>query len=537
MSRTFQVVDLFAGPGGLAEGFSACSRADGSRPFRIALSVEKEASAHSTLRLRAFLRQFEGGFPPEYHEALNANRSLPEWSELDPDEWEAAEEEALRLELGVPAANAVIASRIAAIRKAAGDDTILIGGPPCQAYSLVGRARNRGIEDYRAEEDGRHFLYREYISVLRRLQPAAFVMENVKGILSSSVEGQLVFERILADLRNCGGKDNYVLVPVAPSGSDQLDLDDHVRPKDFVVRSELHGIPQARHRVIIVGLRRDVAGRQPKLGQLHVVDSRSQALTRHVLEGMPALRSGLSDGEDDSAAWRRTVSAAMKGVADALSKQNGSKSDLAVTARKALAEFRASPGDLERDSTSRAGIAKDCPAALSKWLTDPRLKVTLNHESRGHMATDLGRYFYCALFASLRGRSPKADEFPEQLAPDHANWRSGKFADRFRAQHSGAPSTTVTSHISKDGHYFIHPDPLQCRSLTVREAARLQTFPDNYLFLGNRTQQYVQVGNAVPPLLAHQIALVLASALETAAPAKGRGGKRVKAGLSATAAF
>jgi DNA (cytosine-5)-methyltransferase 1 len=153
---------------------------------------------------------------------------------------------------------------------------------------------------------------------------------------------------------------------------------------------------------------------------------------------------------------------------------------------------------------------------LMRWLERPELRTLAQHETRGHMASDLGRYLFAAVFGAERNYSPKAADFPLTLSPNHKNWHSGIFSDRFRVQLENAPATTVTSHISKDGHYFIHPDPMQCRSLTVREAARLQTFPDDYLFLGNRTQQYVQVGNAVPPFLARQIAALIHASLTNA---------------------
>ena len=147
------------------------------------------------------------------------------------------------------------------------------------------------------------------------------------------------------------------------------------------------------------------------------------------------------------------------------------------------------------------------------WYVDTRLMRLPNHETRAHMDKDLDRYLFVSAYGKAHKASPRLKDFPKQLLPEHENVQegisNGKFADRFKVQLEGEPASTVTSHISKDGHYFIHPDPSQCRSLTVREAARIQTFPDNYFFEGGRTQQYHQVGNAVPPLLAKQLAEIV----------------------------
>ena len=236
----------------------------------------------------------------------------------------------------------------------------------------------------------------------------------------------------------------------------------------------------------------------------HLQPSGRSPVVRDVLGDMPMLRSRLSKVNDNGLAWRDAVIEAFRIAARATFREEEEKCDEVATQLLTYADRIAGQNETRPASSAEpAGVASD---ELADWLLDLELNYLPNHESRGHMESDLARYAFAATFAELNGRSPKASEFPAGLAPAHLNWTSGKFNDRFRVQCWDLPSTTVTSHIAKDGHYFIHPDPLQCRSLTVREAARLQTFPDNYLFEGNRTQQYTQVGNAVPPFLAYQIA-------------------------------
>ena len=509
MPATFGIVDLFAGPGGLGEGFASLD-VDGHSPFHIGISVEKEKSAHRTLTLRAFLREYRAlhrALPQAFVDFHAGQTAEPDWAAVDARAWQHAIEEARCLELGADPAAEAIDHTIIALRQDF-DETILIGGPPCQAYSLVGRARSRGKLGYVPEDDARHYLFREYISVLDRLRPAAFVMENVKGMLSSTVESRLVFEMLMEDLSSLGtaGVHLYELRAIRVEDG-KASLREAAKPSDFIVRADDFGVPQRRHRVIIVGIRSDLA---PRASGASIVVSGARRCVAEAIGGLAPLRSGLSRGDDSAGAWRETVTDAAKLLAGMHRTRDQAlmRDAFAAIARRLKTE--APPQRLSARLPSGYGKSND---DLLRWLERPELRAIAQHETRGHMASDLGRYLFASVFGAVHGYSPKADEFPLVLGPDHRNWHSGVFNDRFRVQLAHQASTTVTSHIAKDGHYFIHPDPVQCRSLTVREAARLQTFPDDYLFLGNRTEAYVQVGNAVPPFLARQIAALVLAAL------------------------
>lgn len=537
---TIPVIDLFAGPGGLGEGFSRSRAAD----FTIAISIEKDGMAHETLRLRAAHRALQRN-PKATKEVWQLWDRLVEekpWnvlfsslltcdSPLIVEACRHAELEAHQLELG-PDNRAEVSKEI---RKrlephcqngVLPTNAVLIGGPPCQAYSVVGRSRNKGTKLYVAEEDHRHFLYEEYLHVIAEFRPAVFVMENVKGILSSRVGDGRIFERIMADLKRPGMAEGsrdaaeYVLMPLAAQAS--ADADASPAPADFILKAEEFGVPQARHRVIIVGIRTDVHAKLVRFAGLRVS---APPTVSKVLGDLPALSPQISS-RGKGTTWLDALSLPIfdEAVRELTLQDSEAGRKIAAEMTKCRAELlgrQSDPGPGSERTRLPQSKRRKKLRAMASWYRDRDTTLLTNHESRAHMPSDLVRYLFVSVFGKITDDSPRLIDFPKCLLPAHKNVDPENvgesiFKDRFRVQVGKRHSMTVTSHIAKDGHAFIHYKPKQCRSLSVREAARLQTFPDTYVFLGNRTSQYTQVGNAVPPKLANQIADVVARVLKQA---------------------
>ena len=498
--KPIPVVDLFAGPGGLSEGFSCLKDAFGNRAFDVRVSIEKDKNAAETLKLRAFFRSFQGKVPDCYYDYLRGNISKEELmaNGLVTEEWRQAEHEAHQATLGETASNVIDQWIFDAIGKH--DPWILIGGPPCQAYSLVGRSRKRGADPVAFEQDERHFLYREYLRIIQKFKPALFVMENVKGMLSSVHGGSFIFDRIFADLsRPETGLEYDIRSFVNPS--------ENLKPKDFIIEAERYGIPQKRHRVFLFGVRSDYATKNKRH---RLLPQRDQSVTvREAISSMPKLRSRLSlksPNPDSPNNWLDVVSKTPEFVKNSKDPRHSDVISLMteVIRQTTLTEYNVGA----RFVADLAWVDNTMPPEFNDFIKDTRLQGVCQHETRSHMPSDLHRYLFAACYAEIYKNSPNLGQYPLTLWPEHKNVNANEvpFNDRFRVQCWDLPSTTIVSHIAKDGHYYIHPDPCQCRSLTVREVAHLQTFPDNYFFEGNKTSQYTQIGNAVPPYLALQIA-------------------------------
>lgn len=500
---TIPIIDLFAGPGGLGEGFASLEGHNQQPFFEIALSIEKTEVAHRTLTLRAVFRRLRRTNELQHYYAFvrgaiseNEFRAIPAVASA----FEHATKEAKCLELGKSDERAIDADIQKALK---GQETwVLIGGPPCQAYSLAGRSRRAKDENFHNDE--KHFLYKEYLRIIQVHKPAIFVMENVKGLLSSKHSGNPMFEQIVSDLSSPTGGLEYEIRSFTKMGDGSS-----LEPIDYLIHSERYGIPQSRQRVILLGVRKGLGIPQHQL----LTPVEKPVTVKQALDDLPKIRSKLSKS-DSLESWTKAIQSAPTYVAGW--QANGAQ-ELTDTMKKFVepALISKTGGTFIELKTSK----RKQHTELEKWLHDQNLGGITQHEARSHMASDLARYLFAATFAKMYGYSPRLEVFPPNLLPNHINARprsegqSVPFNDRFRVQCQDQPATTVVAHIAKDGHYYIHYDPSQCRSLTVREAARLQTFPDNYFFAGNRTEQYTQVGNAVPPLLARKLGEIVRSIL------------------------
>lgn len=531
------VIDLFAGPGGLCEGFS--QPVSGEHPFQPVLSIEMDPAAHKTLTLRAFVHYFmrnELPIPDDYYKYVNGVISREDLFMRNQPAAKEAETVAWCAELGGTKVPKSEFDRKIKIALNGERNWLLIGGPPCQAYSLAGRSRSVGLikkrdditrEAAEAEfsKDHRQRLYRQYLRIIAVHAPAVFVMENVAGMLSARVDMKPIFPQIHGDLKEPWkvAKNYFKDISDVKKHSYRLFSfvtgreENAVNGERFLIKSENYGVPQCRHRVILLGVRDDIY--HDKMDVPRLIEQTKKRTVSDAISDLPKLKSTISGKKTQrDLDWDSYVSSlATESLFNKIDPEVQKEIVLSARTRKKIFSM-----------VNVNHIWAHNHGPLSNWYNDNNLQIPLNHAARSHMAKDLWRYLFVSAYGAAKGRSPVIGDFPIELLPAHANinrnvnFKTQDFADRFKVQLWARPASTITSHISKDGHYFIHPDSAQCRSLTVREAARLQSFPDNYFFEGNRTEQYRQVGNAVPPYLANQLAGIVLSVFRQI------GNKRVK---------
>lgn len=410
MKKQFNYIDLFAGAGGLSEGFVRAG-------FNPIAHVEMNKDACDTLKTRtAFHWLKANGKEDTYYKYLKADHRQKEnlWNEIP----EHLIDSVINKEISKESLPGIFETIDNELKEAKVD--LIIGGPPCQAYSVAGRARDPN----KMKEDQRNFLYKYYVEFLKKYQPKMFVFENVPGIFSAKNGEHL--EDIFKAVREAG----YEL-SLPHTKHKFLDA------KDF-------GVLQNRKRVILIGWKKELNFIYPDF---------EKAVPKYEI-----LKDLFSD---------------LKPL------QNGQGTINAVK------------------------YAKSTTAYLELSKIRNGLDVVTQHLARPNNDNDLEIY-RITVDKWNQGKRLNYAELPKRLIK-HNNTNS--FVNRFQVVNGQGVSHTVVAHIAKDGHYYIHPDKKQNRSISVREAARIQSFPDDYFFEGSRTTAFKQIGNAVPVLMAEKIAI------------------------------
>lgn len=395
-------IDLFSGAGGLSEGFIKAG-------FNPIAHVELDSHACNTLETRLVYHKLKHeNNLDHYNDYLNDKITRENFISKFGDKF--LSESVLNIGIG-DKNNKVIFDKIDEL---AGNKEIdlVIGGPPCQAYSLVGRARDeKGMKD-----DPRNFLYKEYAKFLKNYRPKAFVFENVLGLISA--EKGMYFKNMQKYFRSIGYNLDYK-----------------------IQHSEDFGVLQKRRRVILIGWRKDVDFEYPYFDKIA-----HNFKVRDILTDLKKLK----------------------------------------------------PGEQKNITKYKAGTTE----YLTQFELRNGVDFVSQHIARPHNYRDLEIY-KIAIKKWQKEERLKYPDLPEILKT-HKNEKS--FVDRYKVVDPNGFSHTMVAHIAKDGHHYIYPDTKQVRSLSVREAARIQSFPDDFFFEGGRSAAFRQIGNAVPPLMAEKIA-------------------------------
>ena len=401
---SLKYIDLFAGAGGLSEGFIRCG-------FEPIAHVEMNKDACDTLRTRtAFHYLKEENRIEEYYDYVKGKISRDEL-------WLKIPEQLINSVINTEISPETLPSIFEKIDKQLGKQKVdlVIGGPPCQAYSVAGRARDpKGMT-----EDPRNHLYKYYVEFLKRYKPKMFVFENVPGILSANNGGYL--ELIFEAVREAG-----------------YELDKKV------LNAKHFGVLQDRKRVIIIGWKKSLKCKYP----LFEEKEPQYEILKDLFSDLPKIKNGQG--------------------------------------KCGVVEY-----------------AKETNAYLEKSGIRNGVDFTSQHIARPNNQNDLEIYKIAVKKWVSENKRLNYAELPERLIK-HSNTKS--FTNRFQVVNHTGVSHTVVAHICADGHYYIHPDIKQNRSITVREAARIQSFPDDYFFEKSRTTAFKQIGNAVPVLMAEGIA-------------------------------
>jgi len=405
MSLNF--IDLFAGAGGLSEGFV-------KQGFKPLAHVEMDKYAAQTLLTRTLYWELKNtNRYSMYLDYLNGMITREELYSFLPPELSNI---VINNEISEQSIQGIF-NEIDNNMRLLGESKVhlIIGGPPCQAYSLVGRAR----DPENKENDPRNYLYKQYIRFLEKYEPDIFVFENVPGIRTAG--NGAFFQAMREDMQALG----YTL-------------------DSKIIDASNHGVLQQRKRVILIGWKAPLKMRFP---DIEVISGNYKVWD--LLNDLPSLQPG-------------------------------------EVLKKGSYTTKAS------EYLLRSGIRTNDD-------------IVTQHISRPHNERDRTIYRLVIEAWEKQGTRLKYTDLPEDLRT-HNNLHS--FLDRFKVVAGNSPYChTMVAHISKDGHYYIHPDVEQLRSISVREAARIQSFPDNFFFEGPRTAVFTQIGNAVPPILSEKIAV------------------------------